>query len=53
MKRQQKDKRTGGSLSLEEREAMIKEYLTGQYLKISFGKNIPVKTKSMVSYWSG
>ncbi|MEB2787396.1 hypothetical protein [Algoriphagus persicinus] len=25
--------RTGGSLSWEEREAMIKEYLTGQYLK--------------------
>ena len=33
MKRQQKKIRTGGSLSLEEREAMIKEYLTGQYLK--------------------
>lgn len=33
MKRQQKKKRTGGSLSWEEREVMIKEFLTGKYLK--------------------
>jgi hypothetical protein len=30
--------RTGGSLSWEEREAMIKEYLTGQYSKIELWK---------------
>ena len=36
MKRQQKKIRTGGSLSWEEREAMIKEFLTGKYLKNEF-----------------
>lgn len=30
--------RTGGSLSWEEREAMIKEYLTGHYTKIELWK---------------
>ncbi len=30
--------RTGGSLSWEEREAMIKEYLTGKYTKVELWK---------------
>ena len=30
--------RTGGSLSWEEREAIIKEYLTGQYTKVELWK---------------
>lgn len=30
--------RTGGSLSWEEREAMIKEYMTGQYSKVELWK---------------
>lgn len=33
MKKQQKKIRTGGSLSWEEREAMIKEFLTGHFTK--------------------